>query len=88
MSWPPTRDTWEFELWKAALAAAVTLLGLLLTWLVGQRLTSRWGVWQKRREAEMAISAEFYRLYGEFVEVWRLWKVVNSDLEGADRDAE
>lgn len=84
----PEPNTAGFEIFKAGLTAAVTVLGLMLTWLVGHRLTSRWAVWQKRREAEMATSAEFYRLYGEFVEVWRLWKVVKNDLKGAERDAE
>ncbi len=71
---PPVVNSWQFEVMKAGLSAAVTCTGLLLTWFIGQRLTSRWSVWQKQREIEMATATTFYELYGEFISAWRFWR--------------
>lgn len=63
----------ELELLKAALTGGIALLTLILGWFVGQRLTHQWAIRQKRRESELSAANEFYRLYGEFFAVWKIW---------------
>jgi hypothetical protein len=57
------------------LKALVGLLLLLLGWAVGLRLTAAWNHWQKRRELDLMSARRFYELYGEYLTIWRLWKV-------------
>lgn len=52
------------------ITAVVTLLG---GWLVGMRITDHWDQVKKRRDLDLAALAEFYRVYGEFVAVWKAW---------------
>lgn len=61
------------EIVKFALTLVVAITTLGLGWFVGQRLTYRWNVRQKRREAQLSISQQFYSAYGEFFAVWKLW---------------
>ena len=49
------------------------VIALALAWLVGNRLTDRWDVRKKTRELDLAALSEFYRLYGEFFSLWKLW---------------
>jgi hypothetical protein len=41
--------------------------------IAGQQLTVYWATRQKRRELAITSANEFYRLYGEFFAVWKLW---------------
>jgi hypothetical protein len=50
---------------------ALVLLGL--AWFVGQRLTVKWSLYQKRREHDLETARDFHLLYGEFFAVWKLW---------------
>jgi len=54
----------------AAIGPAVTVL---LAWLVGQRLSAKWAERQKSRELAILAANEFYRIYGEFFAIWKLW---------------
>jgi hypothetical protein len=47
--------------------------GLLATWFVGQRIATAWQIRQKRRELQLDAVGEFYRAYGEFYEIWKVW---------------
>jgi hypothetical protein len=62
-------DTTELELTKI-------LLGPLLTagfaWAVGNRISAAWTHRQKHREYSLAVTAEFYQVYGEFFAIWKL----------------
>lgn len=58
---------------KVLLAAVAPAVTALLALLIGNRIAARWGVRQKRREMAMATANEFYKLYGEFFGVWKLW---------------
>jgi hypothetical protein len=49
------------------------LATVLLAWAVGNRIAARWAMRQKRRDEARASANEFYRLYGEFFAVWKLW---------------
>jgi len=51
----------------------VALVTLGFGWLVGNRLMVHWAIVQKRRELELSALHDFYRLYGEFFAVWKLW---------------
>jgi hypothetical protein len=84
MAWPPQPNTWQFELMRASFSVLVATVTLVLTWLVGQRLTARWSLWQKRREIELQTATKFYQLYGEFITNSGLWKAVR---EVQDPDA-
>lgn len=61
------------EMIKSLFSIAVSVITLGLGWVVGQRLTVYWGIRQKQRELELSAMSEFYRLYGEFFSVWKLW---------------
>lgn len=63
-------DTVIIEVIKTAFSLA--LLGV--TWFVGQRVIYYWDVKRKAREADLAIATQFQQLFGEFKEVWRVWK--------------
>lgn len=61
------------ELAKGGISLAVTLVGLGIGWLVGQRLTYQWNLRQRRREADSATARDLQRLYGDFFAIWKLW---------------
>ena len=50
------------ELLKAGLNLSITLVTLGLGWLIGQRLTVRWNLIQKRRETDITNVQQFYSL--------------------------
>jgi hypothetical protein len=59
---------------QALLVALFTaLIGAVLAYVVGVRVTARWDERKRRREADLAALAEFYRLYGDFFTTWKLW---------------
>ncbi|GAA3077375.1 hypothetical protein [Streptosporangium carneum] len=49
------------------------LLASGLAWLIGSQITYRWDDVKRRRELDLAAVESFYRAYGSFIEVWRLW---------------
>jgi hypothetical protein len=55
-------------------ALLAPVVALLIAWAIGHRLAARWSLWQKRREQTLTTTGEFYRLYGEFFSVWKLWE--------------
>jgi hypothetical protein len=55
----------------SALIAPVLTLGL--AWLVGHSLTTRWDTVKKQTELDLAAMEQFYKIYGEFFAVWKLW---------------
>jgi hypothetical protein len=61
------------EIIKSFFSLIVSLVTLGIGWLVGQRLSIYWAIRQKRRELELAAVSEFYKLYGDFFAVWKLW---------------
>lgn len=70
-------ETLIIEAVKAGLA--VGILGL--TWFVGQRIVSRWELKRKAREFDLTITTQFHQLFGEFKEIWRLWKVLRNNAD-------
>lgn len=62
------------ELIKTGLA--VLVLGI--SWFVGQQILAYWEIKKKRRELDIATVTEFQQLYGEYKEVWRLWKLAQA----------
>lgn len=72
----------EQEVVKAALSAGVAAVTLGLGWFIGQRLSAMWALRQKLRELDLSSAAEFARLYGEFVAIWKLWNYLR---EGSAR---
>jgi hypothetical protein len=44
-----------------------------LAWLVGNRLSFNWDLRRKYRELDVESLQEFYRLYGEFFSLLKLW---------------
>lgn len=61
------------EIIKALISVIVAIVTLSFGWLVGHRLTAYWAIRQKRKELELSAVNEFYKLYGEFFAVWKLW---------------
>jgi hypothetical protein len=71
----------SLELTRGGISLAVTLIGLGVGWLVGQRLTYQWNLRQKRRESELATAHDLRRLYGEFFAIWKVWNVVAREAD-------
>ncbi len=57
------------------------VITILLAWLVGHRLSAYWAERQKRREVVLTATNEFYKLYGEFFAVWKLWNYSIDQVE-------
>ena len=64
----------QLEILKFALTLASSGVILLLTYGVGQSLSAKWSIRQKRRELQLSAANTFDRLYGEFFKIWKLWK--------------
>lgn len=60
------------------------LLLLTFAWLVGQGLTVKWNLRQKRREFDLATARDFHVLYGEFFANWKLWNYYRRDVGAAN----
>jgi hypothetical protein len=80
MDWNPYH-----EAIKALFSLGSAAVVLLLTWVVGQRLTYSWNVKQKRREFQLAASQQFYSAYGEFFATWKLWNRLSQDSPEFDQ---
>lgn len=65
------RDQAFIELIKTGFALVI----LVVTWLLGQRILAYWEIRKKRKELDIVTATQFQQLYGEYKEVWRLWKV-------------
>ncbi|MEE8104461.1 MAG: hypothetical protein V3T86_02890 [Planctomycetota bacterium] len=66
-----------------AIKAVFMIVLLLFTWLVGRRIINYWDLRKKRQELDLAAARSFHQLFGEFKDIWRIWKVYQYD--GNDR---
>ena len=55
------------------IAAFTAVVGSLLAWLIGTRVTYRSDERKRRRENDLAARNSFYENYGEFFATWKLW---------------
>jgi hypothetical protein len=69
-------DTWALEIFKAVLVVLGTVL-------IGQRMVAQWQMRNKRKELEIASAAVFQQMYGEFKDIWRVWKIVRNPSQYA-----
>ena len=76
-------NTEKLELLKASLNLSVALLTLGLAWFIGNRLSVKWNLIQKRRETDIANVQQFYSLYGEFKEVSKIWRVIKRNRDSS-----
>lgn len=60
--------------------AALTVAVLGLSWIIGQRIISYWELKRKAKEMDIASATQFQQLFGEYKEIWRLWKVLADGL--------
>ncbi|MGZ3416458.1 MAG: hypothetical protein ACXVEF_04125 [Polyangiales bacterium] len=65
----------QLELFKSALS----LVLLLTTWLLGQRILLFWERRKKQNEIDLATLGELQKVYGEFRTVGRLWRTFALD---------
>jgi hypothetical protein len=70
------------EIIRALINIIIVIITLGISWLIGHRLTVYWAIRQKRRELELTVENEFYKLYGEFFSVWKLWAYCVSPRKG------
>lgn len=63
----------QLECMRAFLSAVVVGVGAFLAWGVGKRISEYWDTRRKKRELDLSTLNEFYRQYGEFFAVWKLW---------------
>jgi len=61
-------ESWCLELFKAALA-------LLVTVVFGSKVVAAWQMRNKRRELDIIAATQFQQIYGEYKQIWRLWKI-------------
>ncbi len=61
------------ELIKGLISLGTGCIILALGWLVGNNLTYRMNIRQKRREIEIDRANQFFQLYGEFFAIWKLY---------------
>jgi hypothetical protein len=78
---------WKPEVVKTLLNLAVAMLTLGAGWLVGQSITYRWAIRQKKRELLLAATNRFDAAYGEFFVASKLWNRLdkNDDSLYAER---
>jgi hypothetical protein len=69
---------------KALYSLIIAIVTLGLGWFIGQALTYRWNVRQKRREVQLSATQQFYGAYGEFFAVWKLWNRLDRACQAAD----
>jgi hypothetical protein len=62
----PHLDQVSLEFIRAILTGLAVTIGAFLT-------TRYWSAWQKRRELQLTAADTFYKLYGEFFAIWKLW---------------
>jgi hypothetical protein len=55
------------------------IAALFLTWFVGVRILHTWEIKRKKKELDILMVSEFYKHYGEFSSIWRLWKVYHDN---------
>ncbi|MVN78321.1 hypothetical protein GO988_18480 [Hymenobacter sp. HMF4947] len=60
---------------EEAVKLVSSLLLLFSTWAGGYLLLGKWELQKKAREIDLALAMQFQQLFGEFKEIWRLWKV-------------
>jgi hypothetical protein len=60
---------------EEAVKFVFSLLVLFSTWMVGYSLLSKWERQKNARESDLTLNRQFQQLFGEFKEIWRLWKV-------------
>ena len=58
-----------------AIKTGLSALLLLLSWVFGQKIIAQWDVIKKQRELDLAVARDFQKLYGEFKEISRLWRI-------------
>src|SRR6266481_4046165 len=73
----PFSDAITIELIKAGISVVL----LLLTWLLGQRILVSWDLRKKRQELDITTANEFHHLYGEFKEVTKLWRIIKRNKD-------
>jgi hypothetical protein len=71
----------ELELVKSISSIASPFIVVALGWLVGVRISTRWAIRQKNKEINLVARNDFYRLYGEFFAVWKLWNHYKSKAQ-------
>lgn len=67
-------DDVKAEIVLQGLQLAGTLIILLLSWLIGQRIIAYWEIKRRIRESDLESERIFQKLHGEFKALWRLWK--------------
>ncbi|MGZ4890230.1 MAG: hypothetical protein ACXWBH_13705 [Candidatus Angelobacter sp.] len=77
---------WNFrhEAIKATFSLLVSILTVGLGWAIGQKLTYRWNIRQKRREFQLSATQQFYAAYGEFFAVWKLWNRLDHAVQSVE----
>ena len=73
----------NLEWLKALLNLSVAVITLVFGGLIGNWLTVRWNLIQKRRETDIANIQQFYSLYGEFKEVGKIWRVIKRNNDSS-----
>lgn len=69
------RYAWRMGIEEAKFVATIVmpLMVLIGGWLFGLRISTKWAIRQKQKELNLSARNDFYRLYGEFFSVWKLW---------------
>ncbi|ALF54799.1 hypothetical protein ACX27_21360 [Nostoc piscinale CENA21] len=68
-------DTVNQELIKALIGFIPTLIGLLLAWQFGTRISVAWNLRQKRRESVLEAVHTFQLIYGKWFAIAKTWNL-------------
>jgi hypothetical protein len=73
----------NMTLLEAGLNLLVALITLGLAWFIGNRLSVKWNLIQKRRETDIGNVQQFYSLYGAFKEISKIWRVIKRNTDSS-----
>lgn len=63
------------ELTLQGLRLGSTLILLIFSWIIGQRIIAYWEIKKRIRESDLESENTFQRIHGEFKALWRIYKV-------------
>src|SRR5438552_2875628 len=68
--------TFQQSVWIEFLRTGTEIFVLLITWGIGQKILVSWDARKKRQELDIMASGDFNKVYGNFKEVSKLWRIL------------
>jgi hypothetical protein len=68
-------ETFDQKINLEIIKTLLSILVLLITWIIGQKILSLWDKQKKRKEIDAELATEFHGVYAEYKTIIRLWHV-------------